>query len=264
MSAPEAPGHTADAFLGGRLTLGQPARGVRAGSDAVFLAAAVPARPGERVLEAGLGTGAAALALLARVGGLAVVGVEIEPGQAALARQNAARNGLADRLAVVEGDIAAMTPATLGRLGTPTPFDHAMANPPYFEEEASRVSPDPARARARVAGAGALDLWVARLAEALAPGGTLTLIHRAEALGRVLAALEGRLGEVAVLPLAPRRGQPAARIIVRARKGSRAPMRLLAPIVLHRPDGRYTSAAERVLRHARALCLDPKQRNVRS
>jgi tRNA1(Val) A37 N6-methylase TrmN6 len=255
MNAPEA-ALTEDAYLGGRLTLCQPARGLRAGADALFLAAAVPAKPGERVLEAGVGTGAASLALIARVGGIAVVGIEIEPAHAALAHENTRANRLAGTLEVVEGDIAAMTPAALAASGHAPPFDHAMANPPYFEPAAAQAPADPARCRARIAGSEGLDIWVARLADALAGDGTCTMIHRAETLGRVLAAMQRRLGAVTVLPLAPKLGAAASRVIVQARKGARAPLRLLPPLVLHRPDGRYTSAAERVLREARAIALD--------
>ncbi len=67
-----------DAFLGGRLQILQSKSGYRAGLDAVMLAAAVPAMPGEAVLEAGIGAGAATLCLAARVGGLSITGVEID------------------------------------------------------------------------------------------------------------------------------------------------------------------------------------------
>ena len=56
-----------DDFLGGKLRLKQPKRGHRAGHDAVLLAAATPAKPGERVVDLGAGVGVAGLAVASRV-----------------------------------------------------------------------------------------------------------------------------------------------------------------------------------------------------
>jgi tRNA1(Val) A37 N6-methylase TrmN6 len=229
----------------------------------MLLAAAVPAVPGERIIEAGLGTGAAALAVLARVPGVRAAGIEIVPQSAELARRNAELNGHAGALRVIQADIAAVTPKALAGLGLGGPFDHALANPPFFAAGAAPPPPDPVRARARIAPPGALDIWVARLADVLRRGGSLTLIHRAEALAAVLAALEGRLGGTVVLPLAARPGDAARRILVQAAKGARGPLRLMAPLVLHRADGGYTPAAEGALRHGRALVLDAADRQAR-
>ena len=79
--------------------------------------------------------------------------------------------------------------------------------------------------------------------------GTLTLVHRADRLADVLAALEGRAGEVVIFPLWPRNdGSAAKRIIVRARRGTAAPLRLARGLTLHEPDGGYTEEADRILR----------------
>ncbi|MDT8344261.1 MAG: methyltransferase, partial [Thermohalobaculum sp.] len=96
---------TEDRLLGGRVRLLQPGAGYRAATDPVLLAAAVPARPGERVLELGIGAGAATLCLAARVAGLVHAGLEIQPDYLALAARNAALNGVA--LVLFEGDVAA-------------------------------------------------------------------------------------------------------------------------------------------------------------
>src|SRR6266571_2659777 len=87
-----------DAVLGGRLRLRQPKRGHRVGHDAILLAAACPARVGERAVDLGAGVGAAGLALAARVPGTAVTLVEIDSRLAALAAENAQLNGLAARI----------------------------------------------------------------------------------------------------------------------------------------------------------------------
>lgn len=233
-----------DKFLCGRLRLLQPLKGYRAATDPVLLAAACPATAGESVLDLGCGAGAAALCLGQRVPGLALAGLELQPAYADLARRNAERNGIA--LEVHEGDLTRM-PSALRR-----DFDHVIANPPYYH---AGGSPSPVAARARAMQVDTpLAAWVAAATRRLRPGGWLTLICGADGLPEVLAALVPKLGSAAVLPLAPREGRPALRILLQARKGGRAPFRLLAPFVIHHGaahDGdreSYTSAANAVLR----------------
>jgi tRNA1(Val) A37 N6-methylase TrmN6 len=221
----EAPALTCDAFLGGRVRLWQPLQGYRAATDPVLLAAACPAKPGERVLDLGCGAGAAALCLAARVADLDLHGLELQPGYAALARRNAAENGA--RLTVHEGDVAA-PPAALRGLS----FDHAIMNPPYFAE-ADAPSPDPARDAARREAAGGVGVWVAAGLRRLRQGGWLTVVHRVERLPEILAAAAGKAGGVAVLPLAPREGRAPTRMLVKMRKDGRAPFRIAFPLVLH-------------------------------
>lgn len=238
-----------DAFLGGRLLLRQPLAGDRAGMDAVLLAAACPARPGEAVLELGCGSGAAILCLGARVPDLVLTGLERQAEAAALARENADANGIA--LTVIEGDLAAM-PAALRAAA----FDHVIANPPYFA--AGTPAADRRRSAARHEET-PLPTWIDAALRRLRPGGRLTLIQRADRLAEVLAALGTRAGDAAILPVAPRAGRPAGRVIVGARKGSRGPLRLLAPFVLHAQaahlrDGEdLTPGAQAVLREGAAL-----------
>ncbi|MGF1657830.1 MAG: tRNA1(Val) (adenine(37)-N6)-methyltransferase [Rubrimonas sp.] len=235
-----------DALLGGRVRLWQPRRGYRAATDPVFLAAACPARPGERVLDLGCGAGAAALCLAARVPALALHGLELQPDYAALARRNALENGAG--LVVHEGDVAAPPPALRAES-----FDHVIANPPYFAAT-DAPSPAPDRDAARREGAEGVGLWIDAGLRRLRQGGALTLIHRAERLDAILVALEGRAGAIEVLPLCPRAGRPAGRVLLRARKDRRGPLRLLWPFVIHEgaahagdaPD--FTEAALAMLR----------------
>jgi tRNA1Val (adenine37-N6)-methyltransferase len=242
---------TEDAFLGGRLRVLQPREGYRAATDPVLLAAAVPARPGEAVLELGCGAGVAILCLAARVPGLVLAGVERQPDYAALARANAERAGVA--LAVTEADIAALPAALRGQS-----FAHVIANPPWFDAAAPPAR-DPGRDAAQRVET-PLATWIDTGLRRLAPGGRLSLILPAARLPAALAALEGRAGSV-VLPLAARAGRPAGRVILQARKGGRSPFRLLAPLVLHagdrhRADGDdFTPEARAVLRDGAALDL---------
>ncbi|WP_309665959.1 methyltransferase [Tabrizicola sp.] len=233
-----------DKFLCGKLRLYQPLKGYRAATDPVLLAAACPATPGQSVLDLGCGAGAAALCLGLRVPGLHLSGLELQPDYADLARRNATRNGIA--LTVVEGDIAHV-PASL-RQG----FDHVIANPPYYPVGGT---PSPVKSRATAMQTGTpLAAWVDAASRRLNPGGWLTLICGADSLPQVLAAMGSKLGSASVLPLAPRAGKPAPRILLTARKGGRAAFRLLAPFVIHAGpahDGdreSYTPAANAVLR----------------
>ncbi len=239
-----------DLLLGRRVRLRQPRQGYRVAIDPVFLAAAVPAQPGDLVLDAGAGVGAAALCLATRVPGCRVVGVEIQRELVELASENVALNDLTDRVEMIAGDVAAPP----GRLGRGS-FDHVMVNPPHHEAQHAPAPPDPGKALANVESSAGLETWT-QFALAMARNkGTVTLIHRADRLEAVLGALRGAAGDIAVFPLWPIAGQPAKRVLVRARKGVRAPTRLAPGLVLHEDGGRFTRAAEAVLRDARALAF---------
>ena len=233
-----------DKFLCGRLRLLQPLKGYRAATDPVLLAAACPAEPGQSILDLGCGAGAAVLCLGRRVPGLSLAGLELQPAYADLARRNAERNAIP--VDIHEGDLARM-PKDLRR-----DFDHVIANPPYYP---AGGSPSPIVARARAMQVETpLSAWVQAATRRLRPGGWLTLICGADGLPEVLSALAPKLGSAAVLPLAPREGRPALRVILQARKGGRAAFRLLAPLVIHQGpahDGdreSYTPSANAVLR----------------
>lgn len=242
---------TTDAFLGGRLTLRQPRAGYRAGVDPVLLAAAVPARAGDSVLELGCGGGAAALCLGRRIPGALLTGLEVQAAYAALARENAGANGIA--MEVIEGDVARMPAALRARS-----FDHVLANPPYFRREAGTRAGDAGR-EAAMGEAVPLAVWIEAGMRRLRPDGRFTLIQVAERLPDLLEGFGGRCAGITVLPVVPRAGREAARVILTAVKGGRAPFRLLSPLVLHEGaahlrDGEdYAPAVRAVLREGAAL-----------
>jgi tRNA1(Val) A37 N6-methylase TrmN6 len=182
-----------------------------------------------------------------------VTAVEIDASLCALAVANAARNGLDASFSVVEADVTAPAKALIAKGLTREGYDHVIANPPFHVAGTVRPAPDPGRAVAHVMGDGALEGWVRFLAAFAAPKGRLTLVHRPDSLTMLLKLLERRFGDIAVFPLFPRAGQPATRIIVQGTKGSRAGLSLLPGLVLHEADGRYTDAAEAVLRGGEAL-----------
>jgi len=231
-------------LLGGRVRHDQPAAGHRTGIEPVLLAASIPARAGERVLEGGTGSGAALLCLAARVSGLVGVGVEQDAAVAAFAAANVAANGFSG-LAIVAADLAEARIADT--------FDHAFANPPWHDP-AGTASPDAGRRAARRAPPGLFALWARALAAPLRHRGTLTLIVAAAAVPACLAALAAAgCGSPALLPLWPRAGTAAQRLLVHGVKGGRAPFRLLPGLVLHRPDGGFTAEADAMLRAASPL-----------
>jgi tRNA1(Val) A37 N6-methylase TrmN6 len=251
--ADPANGPTEDAFLGGALRVLQPEGGYRAGLDAVLLAATLSAGRGEAVLDIGAGVGVVGLAAARRLPHVEVTLVERDLQLAALAGANIARNSLEARVRVTVADVTrplSELPELSARAGI---FRHALANPPYNIEGRGTLAAEPRKAAANAMPAGALERWIRFAAAMLRPGGTLTLIHRPEALVALLAALARRFGGIALLPLHARDGEPASRLLVRAVKGSRAPLQLRPGLVLHDAAGGFRPQIEAVLRHGAAL-----------
>jgi tRNA1(Val) A37 N6-methylase TrmN6 len=239
---------TENRLLDGRLRLRQPAKGYRAGLDAGLLAAACDAREGARVIEAGCGPGAALLAAAIRRPGASFLGLERDAEAAALARSNVEANGLAARVVVLQGDVA----LPFSRLGL-QPFDAALANPPFFDDPASLRGPAPAKRGAWLADDG-LAAWTQFLTRAVRPGGTITVIHRADRLGDLLALLSAKAGSFQIRPVHPFADAPAKRVLLRATKGGKAPLLLLPPLALHpRAGAKHTGEAEAILRGEAAL-----------
>ncbi|MBK1870382.1 tRNA1(Val) (adenine(37)-N6)-methyltransferase [Aestuariivirga sp. YIM B02566] len=243
---------TEDGFLNGRLRILQPEKGYRAGIDAVFLAASVPCAPGDKVFEAGMGTGVAALCLAHRVPGVQITGVEVAARYAMLAEENARRNECGAGVKVIHADIKDALRRDVAHMPAAGSFAHAFANPPYFEDGRSTPSPVALKAGAHNFSPEDLDLWIKAMHAMLESKGTATLIYRAEALSKVLSLFEGRFGDIVIAPLFPRHGLAATRIIVQGVKGSRAPVQLLPGLVLHGDDGKFSSVAEAVLREGAA------------
>ncbi len=233
----------------------QPEKGYRAGIDAVFLAASIPASSGETLFEAGVGTGVAALCLAARVPTVHVTGMEIATRYAVLAEENAKRNNLGNALRVIHADVKEAMRRDLSQMPSHGSFSHAFANPPYFEDGKVTPSPTLLKSQAHSFGPDDLDLWVKVLATMVTLRGSVTFIHRAESLGKLLGCMEGRFGDIRVAPLYAREGTAASRIIVQGIKGSRAPMQLLPGLVLHDKTNSFTPEAEAILRDGMAWRL---------
>jgi len=224
-------GFTEDAFLGGSLRLRQPKSGHRAGHDAMLLAAATPARPGDRVVDLGAGVGAAGLAVAKRVGEIKLVLVEIDERLAELARGNAVSNAVAAETIVLDVTAAASAFAAIGL--SSDSVDVVLMNPPFNDSARHRASPDRAREIAHVASAATLESWIHASRRILKSGGHLAMIWRADGIAEVLAALDRGFGSLAILPVHADVTSPAIRVLVRAVKGGRAPTRVLPALLLN-------------------------------
>lgn len=249
---------TDDAFLGGRLNILQPRHGYRAGLDAVMLAAAVPGCEGASfsVLDAGAGVGTAGLCVAWRCPGARVVLIEREPDLVALARENISRNDLGDRVSVVEADLSRVSAAELSSLGVAEgAFDQVITNPPYHAEGTGTSARHALKSAAHAMPEAGLEDWCRFLARMARPGGDALIVHKTEALPDLVRSLSGRFGGLTALPLHSHAGEPAGRILLSGRKGSRAPFRLEAGLVLHEDDERPTRGAEGVLRLGQALSV---------
>lgn len=237
---------TEDGFLDGRLIAAQPKKGFRAGHDTVLLAAAVPAKAGERILELGSGAGIASLCLAARVPDCTITGIEVDAELVTLANTNAAKNGMSGRVRFVEGDVFnSFPPPEEEEIHW---FDHVFLNPP-FHDRRGQASPTLQRERAK---RGEVAAWMQRGLEMTRTGGTTTAILRADRLSEI----EGLAPDSrwSVMLLLPRADKPAKRIIAQVRKGERG-SRGLAWLILHEEDGSPTKSADDILRRAQPLVL---------
>jgi tRNA1(Val) A37 N6-methylase TrmN6 len=246
---------TEDAFLGGKLRVLQPEKGYRAGIDAVFLGAAIPAQEGDTVFEAGIGVGVASLCLLARCGNIHVTGMEVTARYAMMCEENTKRNGFGGHVHVIHADVKEALRKDLANMPQHGTFAHAFANPPYFEEGKVTASPSLLKAAAHAFGPDDLELWIKVMYHMVGLRGTVTMIHRADTLSKILTAMEEKFGDIRVAPLYAREGTAASRVIVQGVRGSKAPMQLLPGLILHGEGNGFTPDAEAVLRDGAAWRL---------
>lgn len=237
-----------DYLLNGRIILRQPVNGYRVAIDPVFLAAAVPVREGDTVLDIGAGVGAASLCLGVRQPKCKIIGLEIQRDYVRLAAQNIELNHMRDHIEVLHGDLLRPPP----RLAAGT-FTHVMTNPPYLENHRGRSSPSEDKKMANQETDVDLESWARFCLLMVKPKGTITFIHRADRLDHMLAFFAGKLGNVTIFPLWPGKGKAAKRILVSGIKNTSGPLRLSQGMFLHEMDGRFTREAESVLRDGEGI-----------
>ncbi len=226
---------TRDAFLGGRLTVSQPRNGFRAGLDSVLLGAAVSAGC-KTLLDMGCGVGTAGLVALVHAPEMSGTLVDQNTEMLALADQNLRDNGLSERGQIRTVDVTAKGSLRHAAGLADNGHDAVIANPPFFSD--GTLADDAGRAGSRHMDASALDSWIKTAAGCAAPGGEVVFIYPATSLAPLLAGFEQRFGALTILPLSPRLGAAASRVLIRGIKGSRAPLTLLANRALHGDDGR--------------------------
>lgn len=246
---------THDAFLGGKLILAQPKNGYRAGIDAVLLACAVPAKPGEtvRVLDCGAGVGTVGLCIARRNQAAQVVMVEREPANIALAEQNITANHLSERVETVQADIVNPDLGIVKQRLGESSFTHVVANPPFYRTGHGTSSPAQLKAAGHEMPEHDFERWIRFMARMATPNGRLVMIKPASALPGCLQSLAGRFGSIEVVPLHSHAGKDARRVVISARKGSRAGFKLLPGLVLHRADNSYTTDVQNALMTGAAL-----------
>ena len=229
--------------LGQRVQLKQPSGGFQTSIDAVLLGAFCPAKQAESVLDLGCGVGAAGLCVVKRVGDIMFTGVEKEAREATLAQDNAALNSV--EAEIICSDIRDYRSVAL--------FDHTICNPPYLEAGTHLRSPDPARADAMGHAEAALEDWVRIAHRSTKPRGSFTMIHRADHIDQIIALMQPRFGGITLLPIHPRKGEPAKRILIRGHRDTRSPSTILPGLILHEDNGNYTPEADAILREAQGL-----------
>ena len=253
----------------------QPQKGYRIGMDGALLAAACASLPKvKRGLELGCGVGGALLSLKSRRPPLALTGIEREPDYAALARENIRLNEMAG-VTIIEGDIGQgyktllSSPAlagtfvprevarrspleaksvTEGAKPQPPRFDLVFSNPPYFDDPDTLRAPHEAKRPAWIADDG-LEAWLDFAQSAVIDNGYIVFIHRADRLADILGGLSKKCGSFVIRPVLPFADKDAKRILVRAQRLGKAPLRLLPPLVLHDNGVRkHTPEVEAILR----------------
>jgi tRNA1(Val) A37 N6-methylase TrmN6 len=241
---------SADTVLGGRVKLFQPAKGYRAAIDPVLLAATVAAQAGEAVIDLGCGVGTAGLCVLARLPGVSCTGIDFQQTLVDLAARNAQESGFG---AVYRAVCANILDKALLATATTERADQVIVNPPYLPRGQASLSDHRTKALANAESDAALADWVKAAIAVAAPRGSITFIHRADRLPELLSLMQPHLGALTVLPIQPKRDEPARRVIVRGTRGTRAPARLLPALILHEVDGRFTPLAQAVLAEAAAI-----------
>ncbi|WP_262691030.1 tRNA1(Val) (adenine(37)-N6)-methyltransferase [Kordiimonas aestuarii] len=237
-----------DDFLGGAIKLIQPRDGYRVSMDTVMLAASVPAKAGDRIIEGGVGSAGAALCLAKRVPGTHVHGIDIQDDMLAFAERNIAYNQLGGQVTVSKGCITDLS-------GPEATYDHVMVNPPYLANGKAIRPPVTNKGLAHMDSSAALKDWVRFCIYKVKNRGTVSIIYRADRVDEVIAQLYRRVGELKIMPLWPRFGAPAKRVIIQGRKGVHGTASILPGLALHGEVERYTREAEAILRDGAALDL---------
>lgn len=238
-------------ILNGSISLKQPEHGFRTSIDAVLLAAACPCQENQKIADFGCGVGSASIAAIARVPNIQLCGFEMQENHIPIARENAKNNGFEQNANFHHQDITNLPEEYAHN------FDHIICNPPYEDHGKHITSPKDEKAKAIGHSQDSVDIasWVKAAFFALKSGGGLTIIHKADQLQTIMIALGKSFGATEIIPLWPKAGKPAKRVIIRTIKHRKSPANILPGLVLHNENGQYTDEAEKILRNKSGLFL---------
>lgn len=236
---------TNDYLLDKKVKIFQPADGYRASSDAVLLSA-IPEDDVQnaRILDVGSGTGAVSLCLAHRLqkNNVQIIGLELQEELAKLSAQSAAANNF-DFVKFYWADIRQKLNIAEYK---PCSFDVVISNPPYSEHD--MPSPNTSKATAHNHLDFDLAHWLSFCLKSLKPFGIFYMINRTEALPNICTFLDGKAGNITILPIFSKANQTAKRVIISAQKDSKAPCKILPPLIMHDANGKYTLESEKILR----------------
>ncbi len=234
---------TFDEFLGGKVLLEQSQKGLRATSDAVLLASAVPIKKGETLLDVGAGNGVIGLCVNARVH-CCLTSLECQSSLVKIIHQNAILNHT--DINIIEHNLFHSKDPLKGKL-----FDHVVTNPPFYDNTGKGRQND----EQRLAYQAGFDLkkWLNYCLKHLKSKGSFCIIHRPEMMGKILSVSEKKLGKIEIFPIQTKLNQPATRVIIRGILGSKTPLKLYPPIIMHNPDGTRSELAEQILRYGKQI-----------
>lgn len=227
---------TLDEFHRGGFYLVQPrAQGHRSGMDAMLLGGLVPTNFSGRLADLGAGAGAAGLAVAARCKGAEVTLVERSPQMVAFAKRSielAANAPLAKRLQLLAADVTLRGEERKKAGLDDNAFDFAIMNPP-FNSAFDRKTPDALKAEAHVMTEHMFENWIRAATAIVKPGGFLGLIARPQSLSEIFQALAGRFGDIKLFPVQARKSEAAIRVLLHAKRASKAPLSLMPALYIH-------------------------------
>lgn len=245
-----------DGFLGGNIYLYQPKNSYRSGIDAVLLAASCPAKNIDHVADFGSGIGTVGLCIKSRVQSVQVTLIERHSDIVDIAKKNISRNHFSfDETAIVQADLTHSILELKNAGLIPNQFHHIVMNPPFFEANKSQRPKDDYQAQAHMFEADELKKWLDNATWALKSRGSLSIIYPAQGILDILSHLNGRYGNIHILPIHSKANSPAKRVIIQAYRDKKSPLKLLPPLILHDQNGQYTPRVEAVLRESASLSL---------
>lgn len=244
-------------LLEGKILYRQYQEGYRTALEPILMAASVPAKSGQTVIEGGCGAGAGLMCLHHRIPHIAGIGFEQHPEMIALANENFQLNQM-NSLKAIEITLPKLPKRPFDFLPAGQEHvDHVFSNPPWHAYN-SCPSPDSKKDLAKRLPKGFLAEWIYALSRPLRQGGTLTLALSASLYAQGCAIMdECKLGSLTLFPLWPKQNRPPRIILLQGRMGSTGGSHIAPGLILHKENGDFTTEANHILRDGKTLSLLP-------